>query len=64
VFLWLDYFSLVRTSSVPKGFRITTRARLLNVFVFQNCGKKQHRGGVPLLAPEGGSVLKARSTLS
>jgi hypothetical protein len=65
VFLWLGYFSLVGTSSVPKGFRVTTRVRLRIVFVFQNCEKKDNtEEGFPLLAPEGGSVLKVRPSLS
>jgi hypothetical protein len=54
---------LVVISPVVEVFRIMTKARVRNVFIFKTIGKKQHREGFPLLAPEGGLVLKARPSL-
>jgi hypothetical protein len=42
-----DYLSVVRMSPVLEGFHITTKVRLRNVLVFQNCEEKHHGGGVP-----------------
>jgi hypothetical protein len=64
VFLWLDYSSLVGTSSVPRVFALQLRARLRNMFIFQNYEKKATQRRVPLLALKGCSVLEARPSLS
>jgi hypothetical protein len=52
VFLRLGYSSLVGRPLFLRVFTLRLRARLRNVFVFQNCEKKGNtEEGFPLLAP-------------
>jgi hypothetical protein len=54
---------LVVISPVVEVFRIMTKARVRNVFIFKTVGKNNTGEVFPLLAPEGGLVLKARPSL-